>query len=141
MKLFFLEEMFQLATFAFYACPMTKLLTLSWWKFYDVIDVLFILPYICVSFPKKTIKDFVEGFGFTFQDNGGRYWSWFYSKRYIYIFCTFLQKYTGDLTGNVVDSMMNAEGCLYFTGWGLVDRSLATGLVSWLQIGNDGRMW
>ena len=92
MKLFFLEEMFQLATFAFYACPMTKLLTLSWWKFYDVIDVLFILPYICVSFPKETIKDFVEGFGFTFQDNGGRYWSWFYSKRYIYIFCTFLQK-------------------------------------------------
>ena len=32
------------------------------------------------------------------------------------IFCTFLQIYTGDLTGNVVDSMMNAEGCLYFTG-------------------------
>ena len=58
-----------------------------------------------------------------------------------YIFCTFLQKYTGDLTGNVVDSMMNAEGCLYFTGWGLVDRSLATGLVSRLQIGNDGWMW
>ena len=56
-------------------------------------------------------------------------------------FVPFSKKYTGDLTGNVVDSMMNAEGWLYFTGWGLVDRSLATGLVSWLQIGNDGRMW
>ena len=71
---------------------------------------------MCVSFPKKTIKDFVEGFGFTFftinmvdTDLGS-------IPSGKCIFCTFLQKYTGDLRGDAVDSMIYAEGGLCFTG-------------------------
>ena len=47
-KYFFSKKFSNWQLLLFYACPMTKLLTLSWWKFYDVIDVLFILLYVCM---------------------------------------------------------------------------------------------